>query len=165
MASFWSQFFASVGGTAVVVAIITFLGRTLIGQIMSFNLEDYKSALTKERELLTSQRQTLLEEFKSDLQRELEQFKDQLQVAAKENEIRFSRLHEKRAEILAELFGQLSALDINSMFLADIVDSTGPAMFQEQLDELHTSATTTVRGRDAVRRVSASLVHCGAGCR
>ncbi len=38
------------------------------------------------------------------LDKDLEKFKGQLQLAATEHEIRFSRLHEKRAEVIAELY-------------------------------------------------------------
>ncbi len=38
------------------------------------------------------------------LDKDLEKFKGQLQLAATEHEIRFSRLHEKRADVIAELY-------------------------------------------------------------
>lgn len=38
------------------------------------------------------------------LDKDLEKFKGQLQLAATEHEIRFSKLHEKRAEVIAELY-------------------------------------------------------------
>ena len=38
------------------------------------------------------------------LDKDLEKFKGQLQLAATEHQIRFSRLHEKRAEVIAELY-------------------------------------------------------------
>jgi hypothetical protein len=41
------------------------------------------------------------------LAKDLEKFKDDLQLAAVEHQIRFSKLHEKRAEVLAELYSLL----------------------------------------------------------
>lgn len=38
------------------------------------------------------------------LHKDLEKFKGELQLAATEHQIRFSRLHEKRAEVIAELY-------------------------------------------------------------
>ena len=43
------------------------------------------------------------------LARDIEQFKATLKVAAVEHQIRFSKLHEKRAEVLAELYKLLVA--------------------------------------------------------
>lgn len=43
------------------------------------------------------------------LARDIEQFKASLQVAAVEHEVRFSKLHEKRMEVLAELYRLLVA--------------------------------------------------------
>lgn len=40
----------------------------------------------------------------SALDKDIEKFKGQLQLAATEHEIRFSKLHEKRAEVIAELY-------------------------------------------------------------
>ena len=46
--------------------------------------------------------------FNHALNKALEKFKGQLQLAAKEHEIRFSKLHEKRAEVIAELYKLLT---------------------------------------------------------
>jgi hypothetical protein len=43
------------------------------------------------------------------LARDIEQFKASLQVAAVEHEVRFSKLHDKRAEVLADLYRLLVA--------------------------------------------------------
>lgn len=43
------------------------------------------------------------------LAKDIEKFKADLHVAAIEHEVRFSKLHEKRAEVLAELYKLLVA--------------------------------------------------------
>lgn len=73
---------ALLGGFSAILAAITWLVRSIIKQILARNIEDYKSHLER-----------LTEEFKSDLARN-----------AKEHEIRFSSLHEKRRAAIRELY-------------------------------------------------------------
>ena len=46
-------------------------------------------------------------------------------MVAREHEVRFSKLHEKRAEIISELYGLLREAN-NSTDLFDLVFQTGP---------------------------------------
>ncbi len=71
----WQTLLVAVGGNAVLLALLAFLGRSLIGAYLA---------------------------------RAAEQFKAGLQRAAVEHEVRFSRLHQKRAEVLAELYRLLA---------------------------------------------------------
>lgn len=80
-----------------------------------FSLSGYLGRIWAER-LMGRERhahERALEELGSDLAarttREIEQFKANLQAAALEHEVRFSKLHEKRAEVLAELYKLLVA--------------------------------------------------------
>lgn len=68
------------------VAAIAWLTRSLVGQILSRDIERYKSHL-----------ENLTEQFKSELARE-----------AKEHEVRFTTLHEKRRAAIAELYVALA---------------------------------------------------------
>jgi FMN phosphatase YigB (HAD superfamily) len=67
----WQAILVAFGGNAVLLAVLAFLGRSIV-----------TSALDKD----------------------LEKFKGQLQVAALEHEVRFRGLHQKRAEVIAELY-------------------------------------------------------------
>lgn len=49
-----------------------------------------------------------IEKFKSQATLEVEKLRSQLSIAAAEHNVRFSKLHEKRAEVIAELYGLLA---------------------------------------------------------
>jgi len=72
----WQALLVGFGGNAALLLVITFLGRSLIGNFLT---------------------------------KDIEKFKGDLQLAAIEHEIRFSKLHEKRAEVLADLYKLLVA--------------------------------------------------------
>lgn len=80
----------ALGGTGVFLAVVAFLGRSLI-----------KHWLDKD-----------LGKFKIDLQhtaaQELETLKSHLHMAANEHSILLTKLQERRAEVIGELYGQIS---------------------------------------------------------
>ncbi len=67
----WQALLVAFGGNAALLLVIAFLGRSVISNFLT---------------------------------KDIEKFKGDLQVAAIEHEIRFSKLHEKRAEVLADLY-------------------------------------------------------------
>jgi len=67
----WQALLVAFGGNATLLLVMAFLGRSLISNFLT---------------------------------KDVEKFKGDLQVAAMEHQIRFSELHEKRAEVLAELY-------------------------------------------------------------
>ena len=78
----WQSLLVAAGGNAAVLLVLGFLGRSLVSSILAQNLEKFKAGLAQN-----------LEKFKADLQQ-----------AGIEHQIRFSKLHEKRATVLAELY-------------------------------------------------------------
>lgn len=80
----------ALGGTGAFLAVVAFLGRSLI-----------KHWLDKD-----------LGKFKTDLQhtaaQELETLKSHLRMAANEHAILLTKLQERRAEVIGELYGQIS---------------------------------------------------------
>ena len=84
------------GGLAILAAALAWVIRSIVSHSLSLDVEKYKSNLSLQ-----------VEAYKSDLAQELtksiEGFKAQLQLAAKEHDVRFTKLHEKRVETLAEL--------------------------------------------------------------
>ena len=77
----WQSLLVAAGGNAAVLLVLGFLGRSLVSSILAQNIEKFKAGLAQN-----------LEKFKADLQQ-----------AGIEHQIRFSKLHEKRATVLAEL--------------------------------------------------------------
>jgi hypothetical protein len=82
--------FTTVGGTGVALAAGTYLLRTSVTQWMTRDAEKFKAQL------------------KSDADSEIERLKHSLQVAAVEHQVRFSSLHERRAQVIAEVYERLA---------------------------------------------------------
>lgn len=76
----------------LVVAAVVFLARSLVSQWLSKNIEAYKHKL---------EGQTAAE---------LERLRAQLAIVAVEHQVRFSRLHDRQAEIIATIFAKLDHL-------------------------------------------------------
>jgi hypothetical protein len=110
VADFWRQLLSYLGSFTVIVTAITYLFRTLLKQFLDRDLEKHKGQLAAERERVAAERVRDLETFRNQLLQSLESYKAQLQLANKEQEIRFAKLHEKRATFLAELYEQLEDL-------------------------------------------------------
>ncbi len=89
MNQYWQELIKLLGGFAVLVGALAWLTKSIITHFLDRDVEKYKSRLASESA------------------RELEHFKNELQLAAKEHEVRFSKLHEKRAEIITDLHAQL----------------------------------------------------------
>lgn len=85
---------ASIGGSAALFAVVGWLSRSIISQLLSKDIEAFKSKLQYDSQL------------------ELTKFKSELERSAFEHQVRFSQLHEKRADIIADLFGVI--VDLHS---------------------------------------------------
>jgi len=79
----------SIGGSAVLFGALSYLAKSIISQLLTKDIENHKTKL----------------KFESDL--ELEKFKSELEKTAFEHQTRFSKLHDKRAEIIAELYSRI----------------------------------------------------------
>lgn len=102
----WQTILLALGGNAAMLAVLGCLSKSLL-----------------ERVLVRDSRR-LEYELKSKADKEIENFKSELATAATEHQIRFSRLHERRAEVIAESYGLLSSLHAG---LADYVKIFEPA--------------------------------------
>ena len=82
---------AIVGGSAGLLAVIAWLIKAVISRALVLQTETFKTKLKAEADI------------------EIEKLKNALQMTAVEHQVRFASLHEKRAEVIAELYGR--ALD------------------------------------------------------
>jgi hypothetical protein len=97
----WEAILYSLGGYAVLLACLGFLAKSIINHYLSKDIEKYKEQLKANSELA---------------QKELE---NSLKLIAIEHNIRFKSLHEKRAEVIAELYRRLSeAVNYTRSFLS-----------------------------------------------
>ena len=81
----WTSVLLAVGGNAGILVVLGFLARSVIRAWLAKDLEKFKVELK-------STSDTAIERLKADLQR-----------AAFEHQVRFSKFHEKRAEVIAQL--------------------------------------------------------------
>jgi hypothetical protein len=99
----WQALLVAVGGNSALLLVIAYLGRSLIGTVLTKDVEEFKSQLTKD----------------------VEKFKADLQLAAIEHEIQFSKLHEKRAEVVAEVYKLLVAATWQTESFASLMEWVG----------------------------------------
>ncbi|MGH9680998.1 MAG: hypothetical protein ACRD4Y_13705, partial [Candidatus Acidiferrales bacterium] len=74
------------GGQGLFLAAVAWVARTVVSRLLDRDIEGFKAKL------------------KADADIEIERLKSSLEIAAREHEIRFSRLHARRAEVIDELY-------------------------------------------------------------
>jgi hypothetical protein len=111
----WIDFFTQLGfstaGQILLLIVVGFFGKKIIEYFLSENIELMKTELNMELEShkieLASQTQT----HKLELDKNLETFKNTLQQVSYEHQIKFSKLHSDRAEIIKILFSKLVIME------------------------------------------------------
>lgn len=88
----WQTILLAFGGNAALLAVLGLLGKSLLEKVIT------RDTLRIETEL------------KANSAAELEKLRSTLAVAAAERHVRFSKLHERRAEAVAETYGLLREL-------------------------------------------------------
>jgi hypothetical protein len=88
----WQTILLAFGGNAALLAVLGLLGKSLLEKVLA------RDTLRIETEL------------KANSAAELEKLRSTLAVAAAERHVRFSKLHERRAEAVAETYGLLREL-------------------------------------------------------
>jgi hypothetical protein len=104
MENFWQDIVKLLGILTVIGGAISWIIKSIITHFLSKDAENFKSKLTQDVEAYKSQ-------LSKDTTKEVEALKSHLLITAKEREIRFSKLHEKRAEILSEFYSKLYKAD------------------------------------------------------
>ena len=86
MAAFnWQEFLATFGGQTALLAAVAYLIKTLVSSRLEKDAEAFKADLKRNSEI------------------EIERLKNALQMTALEHQVRFSKLHEQRVEIIGKL--------------------------------------------------------------
>ena len=120
---------AILGTSTCLVAVLGWLLRTFITHRLQHATVAFKEVLQREST-------TAIERLKNDLQSQsaiaVEQLKNSLQIRAIEHQIRFSKMHERQAEIIAEIYRMLVvAISEAESFLSPI-SFNGEATKQEK---------------------------------
>ncbi len=131
MENFWQEFAKLLGVFAVIAGAASWLIKSIVTYFLSKDTENYKSRLTKD-----------VEDFKNQLTkettRETENLKSQLQITAKEREIQFSKLHEKRAEIICDFYQLIYEADKSIRALEyRVKNNNDEGMLEKSAQEAH----------------------------
>jgi|SRR3990172_5376452 len=85
----WQTILLAFGGNAALLAVLGLLGKSVLDKLIVRDTKQFEADL----------------KAKSDAA--IEHLKNELQLKTIEHQVRFSRLHEKRAAVIAELYGHL----------------------------------------------------------
>ena len=85
----WQSLLLAIGGNADLLIVLGWLARSFGTQLLSKDLEKFKTSLS-----------TASTEAS-------ERLKHDLQIVAHEHQVRFSKLHERRAEVITNLYALL----------------------------------------------------------
>jgi hypothetical protein len=100
----WRELLEILGGTAALVAGLVYLVKTLVSHFLSKERDAHKIRLSAESaKQLAAFKDTLGTQSK----KEIEGFKATLQVLTQNSIVRFTKLHEKRIEILSDMYSLL----------------------------------------------------------
>lgn len=83
----WQTILLAIGGNAALLAVLGVIGKSLLDKLIVRDTKQFES------DLMAKSSATI------------EHLKNELQLKTIEHQIRFSRLHEKRADVIAELYG------------------------------------------------------------
>lgn len=82
----WQSVLLAIGGNTAILAVLAFVAKSLFEKILARDTKRFES------------------ELKAASDAEIEHLKNQLQLRSIEHQVRFSRLHERRAETIAKLY-------------------------------------------------------------
>ena len=103
----WQIILVAFGGNAGLLLVLGWLARSLGSQLLAKDLEKFKADLAAASSSTS------------------ERLKHDLQVTALEHQVRFSRLHERRAEVIAELYSLLVEAQLASHRFVSTGDYAG----------------------------------------
>ena len=110
----WQSVLLALGGNAALLAVLGWLAKSLIEKFLTKDIERFKATLASESQIAA------------------ERLKHELQLTAAEHQIRFSKLHEKRASVVADLYGLLVQASWDGQSFASIAEFSGEPSKQEK---------------------------------
>jgi hypothetical protein len=103
----WQSIILAFGGNAVLLALLGWLARSLGSQLLAKDIEKFKAELAAASTATT------------------DRLKHELQLAAVEHQVQFSKLHERRAEVVADLYGLLVETHWASQSFVSVMEWAG----------------------------------------
>ena len=108
------------GAGLTVFALKTWLSERIKGSIKAEYDERIETLKAQLKNQYDEKLETLKAQLKSQSDIEIEQVKSRLSIAATQQQVRFSRLHEKRAAVIAEMYSALQELiEVVQGFITD----------------------------------------------
>jgi hypothetical protein len=118
MDTVWEYLIATFGGSAIILVVLGIGAATLGRRFLDTLFKQYENRLEEKRIAYEQQLQHQYDEA-------IERLKSQLAIAAKENEVRFSKLHEQRVEVIAEVYQRLEEARQSAQLFRWTVSSSG----------------------------------------
>jgi hypothetical protein len=118
----FGEIITAIGGSAVLFGAMAWLVRSVINHFLSKDLEKFKLNLQRES------------------QQELMRLQSSLQLVELEHQIRFSELHERRAEIIAELYSRAVGLYRAASAFVKLYQSLNEVKNRENIKSLWNAA-------------------------
>jgi len=116
----WQVLLTTLGGGTAILAATAWLIRTALNHALTRDAEAFKARL------------------KADSDVEIEKLKSSLQMVAFEHQTRFSSLHAKRAEVIAEIYSQMVEVEQHGkrFVYVDVFDETRQEAYSETMKRL-----------------------------
>lgn len=106
----WQTIVLALGGNVMLLAVLGWLSKSLVEKMLAKDLERFRASVSSEANSA------------------IERLKHHLQLASLEHNVRFSKLHEKRAEVIAQLYGLLVEASWSaSSFVSPVESGEGPS--------------------------------------
>src|ERR1700693_786901 len=127
----WLDVIAALGGQTIFLAAAVWLIRRLVSHGMDRDLAKYKAELKADAD-------RDIEKFRNELRFDIEKHKNTLKIAEVEHRVRFSRLHEKRAEVIANIYQLMVDADwmSQSFIKGDVRSQTRADVAMDKVIEL-----------------------------
>jgi hypothetical protein len=133
----WREILLALGGNATLLLVLAFLSRSLLQTWLTKDIKKFETDLKGKAD---SELERLKAELKAEGDVSIEQLKGRLQLAATEHEVRFSNLHQKRAEVIADLYQRLVKVSLaGERFVYQL--SLSNEEYLETLDRIQEFAT------------------------
>jgi hypothetical protein len=112
----WQSLLLALGGNATLLLLLGWLARSFGSQLLAKDLEQFKAGLASASSEAS------------------ERLKHELQMNSIEHEVRFSKLHERRAEVIASLYTLLVEVQWASQNFVALKDFAGGPTKEEKYD-------------------------------
>jgi hypothetical protein len=103
----WQSILLAIGGNAALLTALAWLARSFGSQLLAKDLECFKTSLSRASSEAS------------------ERLKHELQIVAHEHQVRFSRLHERRAEVITNLYALLVEAQWAGQSFVSVVEWAG----------------------------------------